>query len=87
MVRIATSKARQDLSEIVNRVAYEGERVVLNRNGKDVAAVVSLDDLAKLEVLEDRLDYDAAEKVLAKMKARLQRPIPWDRVKRKLKLR
>jgi|CXWL01.1.fsa_nt_gi prevent-host-death family protein len=82
MLRIATSRARQDLSEIVNRVAFQGERIVLNRNGRDVAVVVSLEDLARLESLEGRLDSDAAEKVLKKMKAKRQRPIPWERVKK-----
>ncbi len=85
MVRIATSKARQDLSDILNRAAYQGERIVLNRNGKDVAAIVSLDDLRKLEALEDQRDCDAGEKALARMKAKRQRPIPWERVKRRIK--
>ncbi len=87
MVRIAASKARQDLSEILNRAAYQGERIVLNRNGKDVAAIVSVDDLRKLEALEDQLDYEAGQKALEKMKAKRHRPIPWQRVKRSLKLK
>ena len=87
MVRIATSKMRKDLSEVVNRVAYRGERILLNRNGKDVAAIVSVDDLAKLRKLEDALDYDAGEKALKKMRDKKQKSIPWERIKRKLKIR
>jgi prevent-host-death family protein len=85
VVRIPTSKARQDLSDLVNRVAFQGERVVLNRNGRDVAVLVSLEDLARLESLEDRLDYLDAEKALAQMKAKRRKPIPWETVKRKLR--
>ena len=38
------------------RVAYKGERIVLERHGKDVAALVSVEDLELLEELEDRTD-------------------------------
>jgi prevent-host-death family protein len=87
MVRIPTSQVRHELAEILNRVAYQGERVVLKRNGRDVAALISLDDLKRLEEIEDRLDYEAGEKSRSRMKARRQKPIAWERVKRKLKLR
>ncbi len=87
MVRIPTSQVRQELAEILNRVAYQGERIVLKRNGRDVAALISLDDLQRLEEIEDQLDYEAGEKARRRMKAGRQKPIAWDRVKRKLKLR
>lgn len=87
MVRIPTSQVRQELSEILNRVAYQGERVVLKRNGRDVAAIISLDDLKRLETIEDRIDYESGEKALKQMKSRRQKPVAWERVKRKLKIR
>lgn len=87
MVRIAANRVRDDFSEIVNRVVRQGERVVLKRNGKDVAAIVTVDDLARLQELEDLLDYEAGEKALTKMKQKRQKAIPWARIKRKLKLR
>ena len=46
---IPVTQARADLAELVNRVAYSGERVVLTRHGKAVAALVSADDLERLE--------------------------------------
>ncbi len=87
MVRIAASKARKEFSELISRVAYQGDRVVLARSGKDVAALVSVADLARLEALEDQLDNESAEKALRKMKTRKQKPISWQRVKQKLKLK
>ena len=42
-------KARQNLSEVVNRVSYGGERVMLCRHDRAVAAIVSVLDLKWLE--------------------------------------
>jgi len=50
LARIATSDAREDLAELVNEVAYGGARIILQRHGKDVAALVSLNDLERLGV-------------------------------------
>jgi prevent-host-death family protein len=48
MERIAVSEAREQISEILNRVAYCGERVVLHRRGKEIAALVPMSDLRAL---------------------------------------
>lgn len=42
------SEAKGQLSEVVTRVRITGQRTVLTRHGKIVAAIVSPDDLAKL---------------------------------------
>ena len=60
MSRLAASDAREHFAEILNRVAYGGDRVVVERRGKELAAIVSLDDLKILETIEDRLDVDDA---------------------------
>ena len=77
---------RSNLADTINRVAYQGERVILQRRGKGVAAMVSMEDLALLEKLEDEADAKAAKKALAEMKRRKLKPIPWDQIKRKLGL-
>jgi len=51
--QVAITDARDDLAEVVNRVTYRGERVVLTRRGKRVVAVVPIADLELLERLED----------------------------------
>lgn len=38
------------MAELVNGVAYGGARIILQRHGKNVAALVSIDDLKRLGV-------------------------------------
>jgi len=77
MTRIPASKAREQFADVLNDVAFRGERVVLHRHGKDVAAIVSVEDLALLEELEDRYDVEAARAALSEPGAN----IPWDQLK------
>jgi len=50
LARIATTEAREELAELVNAVAYGGARIILQRHGRDVAALVSMEDLERLGV-------------------------------------
>jgi prevent-host-death family protein len=59
---ISISEMKDSLSEILNRVAYGQERIVVASRGKPKAAVISVDDLKLLEELEDAL---AAREALA----------------------
>jgi prevent-host-death family protein len=52
MAELSITEARETLAEIVNRVAYQGERVVLHRHGKAVAALISAADLKRLAELD-----------------------------------
>ncbi len=40
------------LAEITNRASYGGERIVLTRHGKPIAAIVGIKDLERLRTLE-----------------------------------
>jgi prevent-host-death family protein len=78
--KIASSAARSEFSDLVNRAAYAGERVIVHRRKKPVAAVVPLEDLELLEKLEDRIDLEEARR-------RLNEPtVPWSKVKKALGL-
>lgn len=59
---VSISEIRDKLAEALNRVAYAGERIVLERRGKGVAALVSMEDLQLLEELEIQADIKAAKK-------------------------
>lgn len=59
-INVVNIRAR--LADAINRVAYHGERVVLKRRGKSLAVLVSMDDLAILEKLEDEADAKAGVK-------------------------
>ena len=60
-----TSNARERLAEILNRVAFAKDRVRITRRGREIAAVVPIEDLELLERLEDQIDLREAEKALA----------------------
>ena len=47
--RVSIGQVKRDLSDLVNRVAYGGERIVLTSRGKPKAAIVSMDDYERLE--------------------------------------
>lgn len=82
MTRLSATEARQEFSEAINRVAYGGERVIVHRRGKDVAALVSIEDLRFLEELEDRMDVEAARAAMAEE----GESVPWEQVKAELGL-
>ena len=73
---------RNDLAEALRKVTTAGERVIVQRRGKGVAALVSLEDLALLEKLEDEVDLKTAQAAL-----RERGEFPWEKVKAELGLR
>jgi prevent-host-death family protein len=79
MGRLEATEARKGFSEAITRAARGSDRIVIQRRGKPVAALVSMDDLRLLEALEDRLDVEAAREALADPKNRKR--VPWRRVK------
>src|SRR4051812_40114783 len=46
---ISIGRVKRDISELVNRVAYGGERIVLTSRGKPKAALVSIEDYERLQ--------------------------------------
>jgi prevent-host-death family protein len=80
MPRVAASEARENFSTILNEVAFGGERVRLHRHGKDVAAVVPIEDLELLEALEDKMDLETARRALAERGPRVK----WEQLKKEL---
>lgn len=65
MSNISISDLRNDLSTTVNRVAFKGERIILERQGKQVAVLVPVEDLELLEELEDAYWAAKADEVLS----------------------
>jgi prevent-host-death family protein len=78
---ISIRTARENLAEYINRVTYAHERIALERRGKKVAVLVSVEDAEFLEKLEDEIDVEMAKKSL-KEKGR----IPYDQVRKDLGL-
>ncbi len=67
----ATAKKPKDLTGTLERVG-RGERVVLRKGKKPVAAVVPIQDLRLLEEIEDRFDAELARKALAEPGRRVE---------------
>ena len=84
MDRVTTDDARMCLDDLVARVAGGEERIILTRDGQEVAALVHVEDALYLRELEDRLDNEAADAALAE--AREKGTIPWQQVKEELGL-
>ncbi len=62
---ISIADARSAFGDIINRAHYADERVVLEKRGKPVAALISIADLETLEALENAADIRALEEAKA----------------------
>ena len=84
MNSIPFSEARAHLTEVVNNITYKGKRLVLTKNGKQVAAFIPIEDLALLEALEDTVDLKTAKR--AKKALQKEKTVPWKEAKKDLGL-
>ncbi len=55
----SVTEAKREFSELLNRVAYGKERVIVTSYDRPKAAIISLDDLERLELIEAALEADA----------------------------
>ena len=61
---VSTAEARKRLAEIVNKVAYGKEPIILTRRGEQIAALISMEELELLQIIEDYSDIQEAKKAL-----------------------
>ena len=80
-VKATATRVRSEFSEWVNAVRYGNRWLVLLRHGKPVVAMISVEDLAVLRKLEDKLDLAAAREALKETGE-----VPWSKVKARLGL-
>ena len=59
MTTIPISGARDHLADLGNRAALRGERILVERRGKNLFAIVPVEDIELLERLEDEMGLDA----------------------------
>jgi len=88
MRRLNISEVRSDFAETINQVSYGKERLIVERRGKDLAAIIPVEDLKLLERLieeeEDRIDLEEVKKALAD--PRNKKTIPLEKVRKELGL-
>lgn len=78
MKSVASAKARDAFSKVVNRAALKKERVVLTRREKGIVAVVPIEDLRLLGKIDDYLDAEDAERILSDPGTKW---LPYDKVR------
>lgn len=52
-IEISVTEARADFSELINKVGYGHERVVITRHGKPLVALLPAEDAASLWEVQD----------------------------------
>lgn len=62
---VASSRARDEFSELINRVAYGKETILIHRRKKPVAAIIPVYGPEFLEMIEDEIDIREARKARA----------------------
>lgn len=75
MTRVAASQIRDQISSTLERVSREGERVVIEHEGRGVAALVPMEDLERLERLDDRAEARAPSESNGELRRRS--PLPF----------
>lgn len=57
-----TLEAKEQFSELLNRVAHNKEKIVLTRRGKDIAVIIPVEDFKALQQTQDKQDlHDAID--------------------------
>jgi len=56
---ISIADLRAKLGDLVSRVSYKHDRVIITKHGKPVAALISASDMEKFQELEDWNDIQA----------------------------
>jgi len=65
MGTVSVAEARKKFSDLMARVAYAGERIVVERRGKPMMAWISIEDLQRLEELEQQASSARAQRQAA----------------------
>ncbi len=53
---VTAVKFRQNLGEMLNQVQYRNDTIVINKDGKPVAALVDADLFARIRRMQERFD-------------------------------
>jgi prevent-host-death family protein len=68
MTKLDATQAQNQLTEIITSVGDRGDRVVIEQEGKAVAAIISYEDLKRLEALEDARDAEMMRRAMEEHK-------------------
>ena len=57
-ISIGMRDTRQNMADVIGNVFYGSQRYILERKGRPVAAIISLEDYKFLEMVEDMIEHD-----------------------------
>lgn len=90
MEEISSKDAREQMSDIINHVAFQGKHYTLTRNGKGMAVIISLNEWKAVEKLlqklEDEEDIRDAEAVMKRIESGEEKTISHEEMKHRLGL-
>ena len=64
---VSVTEARESFADLVNRVAYRRERILVTRHGKRLAAIIPMEQVEFLERAEDEYDLRMADEALKEL--------------------
>jgi len=62
---MTTVDARKNFADIINKVSYGQDPIILTRRGEKIAALVSIEELELLQQIEDVIDIEDAKLALS----------------------
>ena len=69
VTHISTIEAKEEFSDLINRVTQNKERIILTRRDKEIAAIISYEDLQLLLEKENARDLQEATESLREARA------------------
>ena len=61
---INTVTAKEEFSELINRVSHSKERIILTRREKEIAVIIPMEDYVLLQASQNKHDLHAAMEAL-----------------------
>jgi prevent-host-death family protein len=88
MTHVATTELQANLPAVLRKVPRGGRVALRNSRGKDVAVLVSAEDVALMERLieeeEDRIDGAECGRILERIASGEEKTVPWAEAERRL---
>jgi len=75
---VSVAEAKNKFSDLLNRVIYRRERIIVTKRGKPVGAIISIEELEQPEREKDR----ARVKRIRALKKKTKKYIPFEQVVR-----
>lgn len=84
MDEVTTAEVRKRMAELLSRAAYGKERFVVTRHGKQLAAIVPIEEATLIDRLRTLISEKSFEAALSEMEE--SKTVAWDDIRRELGL-